>query len=96
MELNGLANISILVSELKMAIELSDASNQEELSDHIDDIKQQLDLLNRYMTAVGTALEKLGHSTENPVIPMWHEVRETPSEFPTNRERLSGSKYGSR
>ena len=74
MELNGLANLHILVDQL------------DHLNDHKQQairaaIKQQLDLLERYMVAYANAYDKVID------IPAWHEVRENPKGYPLNRER---------
>ena len=73
MELNGVANIKLLIDELK---NLSAGSYRTAYKE----IQEQLDLLERYMVAYNRAINK-GEPT-----PYWHEVRENPSKYPLNRE----------
>ncbi len=75
-ELNGVANIKILMDELT-----NHAPNNDEILVPASKIYQQLDLLERYMLAVTDAVNK----GEKP--PFWHEVRENKQNYPTNRER---------
>jgi len=73
-EINGVANLTLLIDQL--------------LEEHVpmktqleDDIKEQLILLERYMLAQQAAKDN------NTTPPFWHEVRENPILYPTNRER---------
>ena len=68
-EINGLFNIHILL---------------EQRSKHdlvVIGIKEQLDLLERYMIAFADSTQK----GEKP--PYWHEVKGDPSKYKLNRER---------
>lgn len=73
-EINGVANLLILVDELAH-------SSRDFNKEVIVDIKNQLDLLERYMLAYNHAVNS---ETKTPY---WHEVRQNPILYPTNRER---------
>ena len=75
-ELNGVANLHLLVDKA--------------FNDHVpmitqveQYIKEQLILLERYMIAFS---DSVSNQVEPP---KWHEVRENPSKYPTNKERFS-------
>lgn len=77
-ELNGVANITMLLDlEADNAVDGRVVMNPETLVS----IKEQLVLLERYMLAHQAALNN------NTEAPYWHEVRENPTLYPTNRER---------
>lgn len=76
MELNALANIGMV---LQVEVDVKDdqvTMNVETLNT----IKNQLELLERYMLAYNKAIQT---ATQTPY---WHEVRENPNLFPLNRE----------
>lgn len=86
MELNGVANIDMLVR-----IAVSDSQIDEELADKI---LKQLDYLNRYMMAIHNAIDgtekeiKEQHDISLKIlIPAWYEIHQNPERFPTNKER---------
>ena len=84
MELNGIANLHILVDQLPI-------DNGEDLETY-NKIKEQLDLLERYMLAVQDAIKTERNNYNNDYaryeeIPAWHEVRENPAKYPLNKER---------
>lgn len=88
MELNGLANLTMLVS----ALEQMEFSNQEEadfLKKTVERMCTELDTLNRYMVAVGEAIEDTAAQDK---VPFWHEVREAKDKYPTLREKMEGRK----
>ncbi len=81
LELNGVANIHMLL-DLE-----ADESNDGRVAMNVEtlvSIKTQLDLLERYMLAREEAVKN------NTDAPFWHEVRENPKNYPTNRERHTG------
>lgn len=84
MELNGVANLHLLVDEL--FDQLGDAVTRE-VKKTLGDIKDQLDVLERYMLAIQEA-----HNQANPT-PAWHEVRDSRELFPTNSERFKRAGY---
>ena len=75
-ELNGLANIKILLDDLT-----SNSPNLDEVLVPAAKIYQQLDVLERYMLAVADA------AREGRTPPYWHEVRENKDKYPLNKER---------
>lgn len=94
MELNGLANLKILLDELT-----SQLPNDNRLLYPTAKMYQQLELLNRYMIAYESWAQ--GHLKEHALDyhhvvtnkpPFWHEVLANPKNFPTNHERLNGLK----
>jgi hypothetical protein len=97
MELNGVANITILINKLEDDLEHSTLTNPEyeEVKTAINGIKEQLDLLNRYMIAYSdnkrNTMDNLlhGKATHIEAEPAWHEVRENPSKYPTLREKIA-------
>ena len=78
LELNGVANITML---LNMEADQSSDGLVTMNAETLTSIKEQLVLLERYMLAREIAL------TTNTEAPFWHEVRENPELYPTNRER---------
>jgi hypothetical protein len=93
-ELNGLANLKILLDELT-----DNLPNDDRVTVPAAKMYEQLELLNRYMVAYArwTAKEIEEHNSEydhvtktNP--PRWHEVRMNPNRYPTNHEELDGLK----
>ena len=81
-ELNALANMKMLF-ELETE-ECQDASTNETLimmnQETFNSVKQQLELLERYMLAYNKAINN------NTQTPYWHEVRDNPTLYPLNRE----------
>jgi hypothetical protein len=75
-ELNGVANLTILIEDIYGYREGSETHENGYLK-----AKEQLILLERYMLAFTDAINK----QEQP--PYWHEVRENPSKYPRNRDR---------
>ena len=76
-ELNGVANILILIENV----------NRQNLNYNTDaaflNIKDQVILMERYLNAVGKAINESKASLD---IPAWHEVRENSGQYP----RVSG------
>jgi hypothetical protein len=85
METNGVANIKMLVDQMK---ELYISENGKAISNITDKIEEQLLLLERYMLAYMDATDP----NQMEQVPLWHEVRENPSKYPTANERISGFK----
>jgi hypothetical protein len=85
MELNGVANISLI---------LEMAKNDNLVDPFVaDQIKQQLALLERYMLAYQDYADSIKSGAYGALVvgkekPEWHEVRENPENFPTNKERF--------
>lgn len=78
MELNGVANMSLLLQ-----LETDVRDNKVEMNiETLVTLKEQLILLERYMLAYNAAVTK-GEQT-----PYWHEVLANPDKYPTNRERF--------
>lgn len=77
MELNGVANIDLM---LQIEVDIKDgmATMNEET---MISIKEQLVLLERYMLAYNKAIQNEVQT------PFWHEIRENPSLYPTNKGR---------
>jgi len=73
-EINGLANLHLMVEQLNV-----ESNGDYEYA--IEEIREQLILLERYMLAQQAAKDN------NTTPPFWHEVRENPILYPTNRER---------
>lgn len=76
-ELNGVANIKILLDEL-----VSNSPNNDEILVPATKIYQQLDLLERYMVAIGSYISHGDLKDVRP--PYWHEVRENKDQYPLN------------
>lgn len=76
MELNGVANIDLL---LQVEVDVKDGQAVMNL-ETLKSIKQQLVLLERYMLAYNKAVS---NDTQTP---MWHEVYANPNLYPRNRE----------
>jgi hypothetical protein len=75
-ELNGLANISMLLQ-----VEVDKKNEQMVMNvETFDSIKKQIELLERYMLAYNKAIN------EGTKTPYWHEVRDNPTLYPLNRE----------
>jgi len=95
MEINGIANIKILVDRAVRENTESHTSIDIELADKINN---QLDLLNRYMIAYAehnrsaiafqnfSLAPEVDHMVEEP---KWHEVRENPEKYPTLTEKVN-------
>lgn len=76
MELNALANISML-----MQVEVDEKDGQMVMNhETFESISNQLQLLERYMLAYNKAINN------NTQTPYWHEVRDNPTLYPLNRE----------
>lgn len=73
-ELNGLSNLHILIDKIEEGFGQGHPD--------ADNAKEQLVLLERYMIAYAEAM----NAGTKP--PYWHEVRENPNLYPTNRERV--------
>ena len=73
-ELNGLANLHLMIDQL-------DQYSSYDYRESLQEMREQLVLLERYMLAQQVAKDN------NTVPPFWHEVRENPNQYPTNRER---------
>jgi hypothetical protein len=70
-ELNGVANIKMLLDDDSLTWKNGLRPR----------IEEQLDLMERYLLELGRAAAE-----GRPNAP-WHEVRENPSKFPTNKEK---------
>lgn len=78
MEINGVANIKIIVDQ---------AEDSQLMHPQIAaDIYKQLNLLERYMLAYMDATEP------SAAIPAWHDIKEDPKRFPTGKERTDSYK----
>jgi hypothetical protein len=77
MELNGVANIKILID---MNVTTNETTGLKEVGlygSEVDAIYQQLEMLERYMIAVEKQI-----GSNNLDLPKWHEVLANPSKFP--------------
>lgn len=74
-ELNGIANIKVLCDIEIGPINVEDPDS---VCKTLERIKQQADMLERYMIACCKAMN------EGVAPPFWHEVRENPEKYPTN------------
>jgi len=79
-ELNGVANIKILLDDL-----VRNAPNNDEVLIPAAKIYQQLDVLERYMVAIGQYISHGDLKDTRP--PYWHEVRENKELYPLNGGR---------
>jgi hypothetical protein len=84
MELNGVANIKMMV---EMGIETKEIDPVLAIQ-----IKQQLVLLERYLLAYQDHQHSIKAGAYGALIveidePRWHEVKANPQEYPTNAER---------
>ncbi len=76
MELNGVANIDLMIQ-----VEVDVKGDKAEMNvETLNSIKEQLVLLERYMLAYNKAIR---NGTQTP---MWHEVYANPKLYPRNRE----------
>ena len=89
MELNGVANIDVMI-QMAQANETIDPQLAK-------DIKEQLDLLERYMLAYKNARDENesvlynGFGTDMfSLVPKWHEVRENKEKYPNMKEFING------
>jgi len=92
MELNGIANIKILLDQLA-----ENLPNNDEVLVPVAKIYQQLDLMNRYMIAHDSWVQeqlRLHSEDYHHVVttkpPAWHEVKANPKAFPTLQEKFDG------
>lgn len=74
MEVNGIANLHLLLS--------NDDATQNLSEETMKDIKEQLDLLERYMIAYQASVEA---GKPNP---FWHDIKANPSAYPLNGGRI--------
>ena len=81
MEINGIANLHIIVDGLYD--KLKEAGQDTKYSQDFIKIKEQLDLLERYMLAVKEAHDNMSQ------VPYWHDIKANKKVFPLNRERFS-------
>jgi len=79
-ELNGIANIKILMDNLIGTVPYRDETLVEAA-----EIYQQLDLMERYMVEVGKAM------MENRKPAYWHEIRENKEKFELNNKKVAKS-----
>lgn len=86
MELNGVANLSLMVDHLKSEMH---TISPMAISEMVTDMQQQLILLERYMIAYQAWSDRAIPAGALLVTnaPAWHEVKANPKKFPTNRER---------
>lgn len=91
-ELNGVSNIKILIESLYGT--LKNESNEQ----FLDDAKEELELLERYLVAFADNAEGAANAAEYfqhakyPEPPKWHEVKANPMKFPTLREIVTRKK----
>ena len=81
-ELNGVANILALI---EMNISKNTSTGLKEVNlygEEVVALLNQLDLLERYMLAYNDAILKQVQT------PFWHEVKQNPNLYKTNRERF--------
>lgn len=99
MELNGIANITMLVQSLERS--LLDRHPLGADDQHtIKAIKQQLEYLNRYMiayadyaSAMQTGLECFQGPFDEVKHPIWHEILENPNKYPTLKEKYASYQH---
>lgn len=86
LELNGVANIDMLVQGLEAElVHFEKHPADDTIKKTINNIKEQLDTLNRYMTAVSAEVRANHKEGKTYVeIPLWHEVRENKDKYKTN------------
>ena len=86
LELNGVANIDMIIQQLETSASYQDSESLvNEVNISIKQIKEQLDTLNRYMTAVSKEIHANHHQGKTYVeVPLWHEVRENKDKYKTN------------
>ncbi len=78
MEINGLANIHIII----------DGAKEGEVSPELaEKIKEQLETLNRYLINIATECQK-----KDVRYAPWHEVRDNPTKYPTLHEKIQRRK----
>ncbi len=79
-ELNGVANIHCLLSLLEenLSAPVSNGCSDACVAVNLDSIKDQLDVLERYMLAYARAVDN------GITPPAWHEVRDNISLYPKN------------
>lgn len=94
MELNGLANIKLLMDEISEQL-----PNKDELLIPVAKVYKQLELMNRYLVAHETWMQKElneHHSEYHHIAktkpPFWHDILANPKSFPTLQERANGLK----
>lgn len=78
MEINGLFNIKLILDHLEHELVQLRSTHRDEIAK----IREQLDLLERYMIAYGFAA-----NFEELPPPIWHEVKADPQSYKLNRER---------
>lgn len=92
MEINGLANINMIVQMAMMENTECHTSMSPEVADKI---LEQLQLLERYMLSIKDGIDQVSEELEDAgalvYIPKWHEVRENPKKYPLLKERMSGT-----
>ena len=79
MELNGVANIHIIMSSFAETKEDGTISLSKE--DYAN-LMSNLDLLERYMLAYSNAAK------QNETLPFWHEIRQNKEKYPTVAEKF--------
>jgi hypothetical protein len=77
MELNGVANIQMILELQKMKLSEGKLTVGDVVAT-MSDIEEQLDVLNRYLVAI----QKLNPEIK---IPLWHEVRDNKQVYLNNR-----------
>ncbi len=101
MEINGVANIKMMIDSLQFRLDNKEPLDYEQLGKILGDMKNQLDVLNRYMIACGETVDTLQKNLRREgwenieKIPFWHEVRDNPKKYPTLSEiHARGDKDG--
>lgn len=86
MELNGIANMKMLINHHKAVYHAGP-----DLKHTFERLEANLDSLERYVLSLNDIIKAAKKSGE---IPTWAEVRDTPENFPTFKERMKGAKRG--
>lgn len=82
MEINGVANIQIMISSFK-----DEGNHSQEVLDFLTRLDAQAKNVDRYMMAINDIIKPL-----KVRLPAWSDVRDNPEFYPTNQERWKGAK----
>lgn len=81
MELNGIANLKILLDDIRQGAEiLNDSSTNEivkkALKQDLDALNKEIKYLHQYLKAIGKRIEHCNNVNMHQVIvPYWHEIK---------------------
>ena len=78
-ELNGIANIKILLDHAKSENSISE--------DLYLKLYSQADLLERYMIKIDETMPQIELNLENSAIPFWHELKQNLAKYPNIKEK---------